>query len=145
MYGFIQQYKTLLVKLSLSDQTVLLKLYVDELNQAGLCLPLGTRYVADKLYIPGVGWRGRSRPGNGLEQNEIKQIERECNELYNTGGNQVDRERHSASIYRQIANGVRPRSVRMKEDTPGNHSNGCLPILDTHMEVVGGQIVHHHF
>ena len=61
------------------------------------------------------------------------------------GGSQHLREQLSAEIYRQIANEVRPRSVRMKEDTPGNHQNGCLPILDTQMEVVDGLIVHHHF
>ena len=33
----------------------------------------------------------------------------------------------------------------MKEDIPGNHPSGCLPILNTHMEVVDGQIVHHHY
>ena len=58
MYGFLSGYKERLVKLSLSEQTVLLKLYVDDLNQAGLCLPLGTRYIKGKLYIPGQGWRG---------------------------------------------------------------------------------------
>ena len=38
-----------------------------------------------------------------------------------------------------------PRCVKMKEDTPSNHSNGMIPILDTQMCVVDGQIVHHHF
>ena len=33
----------------------------------------------------------------------------------------------------------------MKEDTPGNHPDGMLPILDTKMAVIGGQIVHHHY
>ena len=33
----------------------------------------------------------------------------------------------------------------MKEDIPGNHANGRLPILDTQMHVVDGQIVHHHY
>lgn len=33
----------------------------------------------------------------------------------------------------------------MKEDTPGNHPDGFLPILDTNMAVIGGQIVHHHY
>ena len=33
----------------------------------------------------------------------------------------------------------------MKEDTPGYHASGLLPILDTQMGVVDGQIVHHHY
>ena len=33
----------------------------------------------------------------------------------------------------------------MKEDIPWNHGNNLLPILDTQMDVVGGNIVHHHY
>ena len=33
----------------------------------------------------------------------------------------------------------------MKEDTPGNHPDGMLPILDMKMAIINGQIVHHHF
>ena len=33
----------------------------------------------------------------------------------------------------------------MKEDTPGDHEDKMLPILDPKMAVVGGQIVHHHY
>ena len=33
----------------------------------------------------------------------------------------------------------------MKEDTLGCHASGFLPILDTQMGVVDGQIVHHHY
>ena len=33
----------------------------------------------------------------------------------------------------------------MKEDVPGNQVTKCIPILDTQMEVVDGQIIHHHF
>ena len=33
----------------------------------------------------------------------------------------------------------------MKEDTPGNHEDRMLPILDTKMAVVGGQIINHHY
>ena len=44
-----------------------------------------------------------------------------------------------------IANEVGPLSIRMKEDVPGNHPKKMLPILDTQMRVVDGQIVHHHF
>ena len=67
MYRFLNKYKEKLVKLSLSQQIVLLKIYVDDLNQAGLCLPLGSRYTRGKLYIPGQGWRGRASPGEALK------------------------------------------------------------------------------
>ena len=34
---------------------------------------------------------------------------------------------------------------RMKEDVPGNHPSGLLPILDTQMAIVDGIIVFHHY
>ena len=52
-YRFVNKYKDKLLRLSLSQHIVLLMIYVDNLNQAGLCLPLGTRYAKGKLYIPG--------------------------------------------------------------------------------------------
>ena len=61
------------------------------------------------------------------------------------GGTQQEREQNSAEIYRQLANEFLPRSVVMKEDTPGNHPYYKLPILDTKMSVVYGQIVSHHY
>ena len=33
----------------------------------------------------------------------------------------------------------------MKEDIPSNHPSGCLPILDTQMEIIDGKIIHRHF
>ena len=66
-------------------------------------------------------------------------------ELFNEGGTKELREKNSATIYRTIANECLPRSVQMMEDPPGNHHDGILPILDTKMAVIGGQIVHHHF
>ena len=133
------------MKLSLSHQIVLLKIYVDDLNQAGLCLPLGTRYARGKLYIPGQGWRGRASPGQALSYQEKKAIEDEGNAEKEAGGDQYLREINSAKIFRQIANDILPKTIRMKEDIPGNHSTKCIPILDTQMEVVDGQIVHHYY
>ena len=33
----------------------------------------------------------------------------------------------------------------MKEDTPGGHPNGRLPILDTEVHILEGRIVHYHY
>ena len=52
MYLFSSGYRKELANLGLKDKTYLLKLYVDDLNQAGLCLPLGTWYSSGKIYIP---------------------------------------------------------------------------------------------
>ena len=72
MYLFVKIYKSKLEKLSLSNQIVLMKLYVDDLNQAGYCLPFGSRYVNGKIYIPSLGWKGRSEPGQALTNIEKK-------------------------------------------------------------------------
>ena len=120
MYRFLSKYKEKLVKLSLSHHIVLLKIYVDDLNQAGFCLPLGSRYARGKLYIPGQGWRGRASPGQALSYQEKKAIEDEGNAEKEAGGDQCQRELNSARIFRQIANDVLPKTIRMKEDIPGN-------------------------
>ena len=49
------------------------------------------------------------------------------------------------AVYRSIANDLLPKSVRMKEDTPGAHPNGRLPILDTEVQILNGKIVHFHY
>ena len=74
-----------------------------------------------------------------------EQMVRTAEEMAASNYSQGDRERHSASIYRQLANEVCPKSVRMVEDVPANHESGWLPILDTKMAVVGGCIVHQHY
>ena len=61
------------------------------------------------------------------------------------GASQIECERVLAAIFRTIANEMMPRCIRLKEDTPGNHSNGMIPILDTQMALVDGLIVHHHY
>ena len=58
MYTFATRYKAKLLNLGLYEYVVLFKIYVDDHNQAGWCLPYGTLYTAGKLYIPGKGWRG---------------------------------------------------------------------------------------
>ena len=145
MYSFVVRYRKKLAKLSLLDQTMLLKIYVDDLNQAGYCLPTGSKYLEGKLYIPNKGWFGRSLPGRKLTEEQKTSLETEADIVNRQIHTQDDRERQSAQIYRQIANECRPRSVKMKEDTPGNHEDRMLPILDTKMAVVGGQIIHHHY
>ena len=42
----------------------------------------------------------------------------------------VEVERHSAEIYRKIANECLPSSVKMVEDVPSNHIDGKLEILN---------------
>ena len=38
-----------------------------------------------------------------------------------------------------------PNNIKVVEDTPGNHLNGYLPILDTEIKVVNEQIVFRHY
>ena len=44
MFKFVREYINRLVKLSLYENIVLLKNYVDDLNQGGFCLPFGTSF-----------------------------------------------------------------------------------------------------
>ena len=128
-----------------TDSIKLLKVYVDDLNQVARCLPVGSRYIAGKLYVPGEGWKGRSPPGQAMSATRKKEIEQEADGQSREGSTRENQERNSAEVYRQIANEVLPRSIKMKEDVPANHRNGLLPILDTQMAIVDGMIVFHHY
>ena len=140
MYLFSVGYKRRLEKLDILKKTVLLKIYMDDLNQAGWCLPLGTFYKDGKMFVPKVGWRGRFYQGKKLSKNEMEAIEVEAIRINNSNYTRDEREAWSAGIYKQIANEVMPDSVKMKEDTPGKHQNGLLPILDTKVYVKDGKI-----
>ena len=52
---------------------------------------------------------------------------------------------HKSFTNETIANEVRPRSILMKEDVVWNHQDRLLPILDTKIRIVNGQVVHHHY
>ena len=52
MFTFVFRYKERLMKLDIYCDLILLKVYVDDLNQVGKCLPVRTRYIAGKLFIP---------------------------------------------------------------------------------------------
>ena len=72
MLKFVREYKNRLIRLSLYENIVLLKIYVDDLNQAGFCLLLGTRCVRSKFYIPDLGWGGRAKLCEALSNEEVK-------------------------------------------------------------------------
>ena len=65
--------------------------------------------------------------------------------LFNSDYTWREREAWSAAIFRSIANDLLPKSVRMKEDVPGAHPNGRLPILDTEVQILDGKITHFHY
>ena len=81
MWIFITHYKRSLSRLGISKETVLLKVYVDDLNQAGLRLPYGTQYIRGRLYIPGRGWSGRAPDGQAITKEEKKEIEETAQRL----------------------------------------------------------------
>ena len=55
MWIFTLGYKKALANLGILQHTILLKIYVDDLNQVGLRLPYGSIFRKEKLYIPGEG------------------------------------------------------------------------------------------
>ena len=65
MFMFVDGYKCKLMQLAIYESIRLMKVYVDDLNQVGVCLPYGTKYCKGRLYIPGEGggWRGRAIKG----------------------------------------------------------------------------------
>ena len=106
---------------------------------------MGAWYNMGKMYIPGKGWVRRSLNGSCLTLDELKVIQ-EQSESKNKGiYSQEERERESAKIYVIIANEIRPKSIKMKEDISWNHDNNLLPILDTQMGIRDVKIVRHHF
>ena len=86
MWLFTRGYRKKLCQLSLNDQILLMKIYVDDLNQVGYCLPIGSRYTNGKLYIPGQGWRGRAARGQAIPPKRIKEIKCEAEEAKILGG-----------------------------------------------------------
>ena len=72
-------------------------------------------------------------------------METEAHRVNDSDYTQDEREVYLAGIYRRIANEVLPERVIMKEDTPGKHPNGLLPILDTKVCVKDGRILFHHY
>ena len=107
MTRFVEGYTKKLKALGLENSVALLKIYVDDLNQAGYCLPYGSSYHNGRLYMPGLGWRGRSPPGFKMDQDTKLRIEQEANLKAQTGSTQEQREKDSAAVYRQVL----PRSV----------------------------------
>ena len=97
------------------------------------------------MYRPTVGWTGRSWSGRAVTREERKIIEERGLALYNSEYSQEEKEAASASVFRDIANHILPKSIRMVEDTPGKHQSGFLPILDTEMRIENGRIVFRHY
>ena len=101
------------------------------------------------------GTTSRHHAGTALERDfpecaymtkeEREQIENRAEEANRQEHTQVEKEKYSARIFREIANTCKPRSIQMVEDLPGNHETGYLPILDTAMKVEGGQIHFIHY
>ena len=66
---------------------------MDDLNQVARCLPVGSRYEAGKLYIPGEGWKGRSPPGQALPAARKREIELEADGMSREGSTRENQER----------------------------------------------------
>ena len=145
MYRFAKKYKVILAHTGLLKDTILCKIYVDDLNQVSRILPYGTFFESGKLYIPGKGWAGRIVKDGTLTNERMAEIETLSNDMNMSEVTESDIEAWSASVYRKMANIVLPNSVKMKEDYPSKHSNGMLLILDTMMCIKNGVIVHNFY
>ena len=145
MGDMIAKYKKILMNLKIGQTVKFIKIYVDDLNQCGRCLPYGSTFLRGRLYRPSIGWTGRSWNGQAVTKEERKEIEDRGNTLFSSDYTLKDREAASAAVFREITNSIMPKSIKMKEDIPDNHPSGFLPILDTEMKVVNGQVVFRHY
>ena len=75
MWLFTIVYKKALASLGILSSTILLKIYVDDLNQVELRLPYGSIYRKGRLHIPGVDWIGKAGRGLALSRTEKEEIE----------------------------------------------------------------------
>ena len=145
MHDFAVIYKRILERVEIRKLVRFIKIYVDDKNQAGSCLPYGTKFVNGRLYRPGIGWTGKFWNGQALSRQEMDDIRIEAERLAASEYSREDKERASAQVFREIANMCKPRSIKMVEDIPQNHSSGFLPILDTQMCISEGKIVYKHY
>ena len=115
---FCSKYKATMDKLNL--KLYLNKLYVDDLNAVARAVP---RNVC----------LGRNEDGSLCL-------------LTTDTSTDMDQDAHTAAIYRDVANTIMPRSIKMKEDVASNHHTEKLPILDMAMWVVDGKkFMHEHY
>ena len=115
MYRFIHRYKQRLANLHLLDKTVLLKVYVDDCNQAGARLPYGTQYAGGKLYLPGEGWRGRSPPGQKLSAEQKEQVETDAEEMFARERTTGEEDKHT-EIGEEVKENVDQKESRDHEE-----------------------------
>ena len=55
-------------------------------------------------------------------------------------------DKHTAKVFRKVADHIRPRSIRMVEDFPSQHKDMMLPILDIKVKITEeGYTQHHHY
>ena len=113
---FDREFKKLLTDLNL--KLLLQKRYVDDLNMAARAVPLNVDVV--------------EREGR-LELVEVEEREG------------ADADAHTAMVIRKVADSVRPKSIKMTEDYPSNHTDKRMPILDMEVSMSQGFIEHRHY
>ena len=92
------------VDLGILKNKIILKVYVDDLNQARLRLPYGSKFIRGRMYVPGKGWSGRAPNGQAITREEKEDIERAAEEQSLEERIQDQEEGASTAIFRQIAN-----------------------------------------
>lgn len=78
--------------------TILCKIYVDDLNQVSRILPYGTQFESGKIYIQGKGWSGRLVRDGQLSSERMSEIEVESNTMNALEVTESEIEAWSASV-----------------------------------------------
>lgn len=89
-----------------------------------------------------MGWRGRLTRGAQILEEEKKKIEQEADNKLTSNYTWDQRKAWLVAVYRDIANYLFPRSVKMKEGIPGAHNNKRLPILDTEVQINNDKVIY---
>ena len=102
---------------------------------------LSLKLLLDKRYVDDKNMAARAVPFN------LDVVEREgLVELVEVElGEEVEVDRHTARVFRKVADTIRPRSIKMTEDYPSKYDNRMMPILDMKVKIEGAFIEHRHY
>ena len=102
---------------------------------------IGLNLLLQKRYVDYLNMGARAVPGH------VDVVEREgvLKLAKVEGREEVEPDAHTVSVFRKVADSVRPRSIKMTEDYPSKHGDKKMPILDMKVSVHDGFKEHRHY
>ena len=119
------------------------KRFTRVLDRMGLVRNLHKRYVDD------TNMAGKEVPHNMVvtkdSQGSMKLEERPVEEQVLEQEEQEEPDMHTANIYKEIADNIMPKSVKMKVDAPSRHPTNKVPVLDMELWMQDNSIMFQHY